>query len=99
MHCVHSGNRRGQIISGSPTGNRGTGSRVATGQVFAAEAPDLLTRRLSHGYKNDSCLSYSEGARALPREGNNLGAVSLHCVLLFPQVRGGYLSQQEENNA
>lgn len=25
----------------------------------------------------------------LLREGNNLGAVSLHCVLLFPLVRGG----------
>lgn len=46
-----------------------------------------------------TAVSYSGVARALSREGNNLGAVSLHCVLLFPQVRGGYLSQQEENNA
>lgn len=69
------------------------------GQVLAPKAQDLLTKCVSLGCKNDSPVSCSVVATALSREGNNLGAVSLHCVLLFPLVRGGCISQQEENNA
>ena len=89
----------GLIISGGSTGNRVGGSRVATGQVLAPKAQDLLTERCSLGCKKDSPVCYSVVAAALSREGNNLGAASLHCVLLFPLVRGGCISQQEGDNA
>ena len=67
---------------------------MSTGQVLAPEVQDLLTQCFSPGCKNDSPVSYSVVATALSREGNNLGAASLHCVLLFPLVRGGCISQQ-----
>ena len=51
------------------------------------------------GCKTDSPVFYPVVATALSREGNNLGAASLHCVLLFPLVRGGCICQQEEDNA
>lgn len=58
-------------------------------QVLAPEAHDLLTESCSLGCKNDSPVSYSVVVTALSGEGNNLGAASLHCALLFPLVRGG----------
>ena len=88
----------GQIISGRSTGNCSRSSWVATGQVLAPKAQDLLTQCRSPGRKKDSPVSYSVVATALSREGNNLGAASLHCMLLFPLVRGGCISQQEEYN-
>lgn len=75
---------RGRQSAAGRRGNCGGNSRVAPGQVTAAKAQDLLTRCLSHGCKNDSRSPHSAAASALSTEGNNLGAVSLHCVLLFP---------------
>lgn len=68
---------------------------MATGQVLAPKAQDLLTQCWSLGCEKDSHVSYPVEATALSREGNNLGAASLHCVLLFPLLRGGCISQQE----
>lgn len=71
-------------------GNRaGVGSK-GTGSSHTVQVPRA---------QKDSPVSYSVVATALSREGNNLGAASLHCVLLFPLVRGGCISQQEEDNA
>lgn len=75
---------RGRQSAAGRRGSCGGNSRVAPGQVTAAKAQDLLTRCLSHGCKNDSRCPHSAAASALSTEGNNLGAVSLHCVLLFP---------------
>lgn len=75
--------RGGQSAAGR-RGSCGGNLRVAPGQVTAAKAQDLLTRCLSHGCKNDSRSPHSAAASALSTEGNNLGAVSLHCALLFP---------------
>lgn len=82
--CARWKSARGRQSARSRRGNCGGNLRVAPGQVTAAKAQDLLTRCLSHGCKNDSRSPHSAAASALSTEGNNLGAVSLHCVLLFP---------------
>lgn len=60
---------------------------MATGQVLAPKAQDLLTQCNSPGCKKDSPVSYSVVATALSREGNNLGAASPHCVIVPPSER------------
>lgn len=68
---------------------------MSTGQVLAPEAQDLLTQCCSPGRKNDYPVSYFVVPKALSREGNNLGAASLYCVLLFPKENGASLVSRE----
>lgn len=84
-------------VSGGRLWSNSKSSWVAMGQVLILKSQDLLTQHRSLGCKNDSPVSCSL-ATALSREGNNLGAVSLHCVLLFPLVRGGSITPPERDN-
>lgn len=60
---------------------------MSTGQVLAPEPQDLLTRHASPECEKDTPVSSSLVATALSREGSNLGAASLHCVIVSPSQR------------
>lgn len=67
------------------------GNAAGVGSKGTGSSHTVLLPRVS----KDSPVSYSVVATAWSREGNNLGAASLHCVLV-PLVRWACIGQQKE---